>query len=101
MRVINEVVNNNREVIGYSMHCPGCDHMHIVWTNRPDAPQWKWNGSFEKPTFSPSLLLTAPYHGDPKRRRCHSFIREGRWEFLSDCTHNMAGKTVNMVEEPE
>jgi len=101
MPVINEVVNNDRETIGYSMHCPGCDHMHIVWTNRPGAPRWTFNGDRERPTFSPSLLLTASDHEDPKRHLCHSFIRGGQWQFLNDCTHDLAGKTVDMVEEPE
>jgi hypothetical protein len=26
--------------------------------------------------------------------RCHSFVRAGMIEFLSDCTHELAGKTV-------
>lgn len=101
MAVINEVVNNNRETIGYSMHCPGCDDMHIIWTDRPGAPRWTWNGDWDRPSFSPSLLVTAPGHADIRRQRCHSFIRNGQWQFLSDCTHDLAGQTVDMVEEPE
>ena len=29
----------------------------------------------------------APY----KCERCHSFVREGQIQFLTDCTHNLAG----------
>lgn len=25
---------------------------------------------------------------------CHSFVRDGRIEFLGDCTHELAGKSV-------
>lgn len=32
---------------------------------------------------------------------CHSFLREGRWEFLSDSGHHLAGQTVDMVPLPE
>jgi hypothetical protein len=28
--------------------------------------------------------------------RCHTFVKNGQIEFLSDCTHELAGKTVNM-----
>lgn len=27
---------------------------------------------------------------------CHSFVRNGKIEFLSDCTHELAGKTVEL-----
>lgn len=27
---------------------------------------------------------------------CHSFVRDGQIEFLSDCTHALAGKTVSL-----
>jgi hypothetical protein len=30
-------------------------------------------------------------------RRCHLFIRDGALQFLSDCTHKLAGQTVDMV----
>lgn len=29
-----------------------------------------------------------------KCRRCHSFVRAGNIEFLADCSHELAGKTV-------
>ena len=29
---------------------------------------------------------------------CHSFIRDGFIEYLSDCTHSLAGKTVELKE---
>jgi hypothetical protein len=28
--------------------------------------------------------------------RCHIFVRDGKIQFLNDCTHELAGKTVPM-----
>lgn len=56
---------------------------------------WSWNGDFEKPTVSPSILLTNV------AARSHLFIRDGKLQYLSDCTHELAGKTVDMVDFPE
>lgn len=44
-------------------------------------------------------------HGTPHTRaepfgHCHSFLRAGRWEFLSDSAHALAGQTVDMVPLP-
>jgi hypothetical protein len=46
----------------------------------------------EAPTFEPSILV------EGARSRCHSFVREGRIKFLSDCTHELAGQTVDLPE---
>lgn len=45
----------------------------------------------------PSILV----QGGPDDARCHSFLREGVWEFLSDSTHELAGQSVPMVPLPE
>lgn len=37
---------------------------------------------------------------DPAWGDCHSFLRAGRWEFLSDSAHQLAGQTVDMVPLP-
>jgi len=29
---------------------------------------------------------------------CHSFVTDGRIQFLGDCTHNLAGQTVDLPE---
>ncbi len=77
----------------YYFHCPGCDDLH-----GPDAT-WTWNGSIESPTLTPSVLVT---YKDPDGAgdvtRCHSYIANGRIQFLSDCTHKLAGQTVDMVD---
>lgn len=74
--------------------CPGCKCGHQVPV--PPHPQaWEWNGSLENPTVTPSILITYGDHTPPDRVAvCHSFVREGRIQFLGDCTHEFAGYTV-------
>lgn len=72
--------------------CPGCNRVHPF-----TVPRWNWNGSMDKPTFSPSLLCD----GFTVERRCHSFVREGKIEYLSDCWHELKGKTVEIPDWKE
>lgn len=80
--------------------CPGCKCLHnfsVKKSNRAGA-QWTWNGNEEKPTFSPSLVGK---NLNGKGTNCHSFLRDGVWEFLNDCTHEFAGKKVPLPDLPE
>ena len=99
--------------------CPGCDSAHMI----SDAPgRWTFNGDFDRPTFSPSVLVTTGHHvpdfgsrnrnscwctydaehsGEPsgfKCARCHSFVRDGQIQFLGDSTHALAGRTVDIPD---
>lgn len=90
--------------------CPGCDQAH-----GPHVPEWGFNGDFDKPTFTPSLLvyshktlindelegdaLTAP-ENITETPRCHSFVTDGQIQFLDDCTHSLRGQTVKLPEWP-
>lgn len=81
--------------------CPGCKEAHGVWVdgavNDLTGAQWDWNHDLAAPTISPSILVIAD-RSRPDAHRCHSFVREGRIEFLSDCTHELAGKTVPLSQ---
>jgi hypothetical protein len=88
-------------------NCPGCGHRHFIndsETKIQNVPVWGFNGDFEKPTITPSILtrsyrkneITGNY--DIEIDRCHSFIREGNIEFLSDCQHSLASQTVELPE---
>jgi len=83
--------------------CPGCNEAHALRVNT-QAPYsgWTWNNDLESPTFKPSLKCTVNCK-DPDRpnRVCHSFITDGKIQFLSDCTHDLAGKTVSLPELPD
>lgn len=84
-KVISE--NDNGQLIFY---CPACKFSHAF------DSRWTFNGDFEKPTFSPSLLVKYPWGDPPKNMVCHSFITEGKISYLDDCTHEFAGKTIDM-----
>lgn len=73
--------------------CPGCEMPHGPQVS---GGRWSWNGDREKPTLSPSLLVTCAGDGS----RCHSFIRDGKIQFLGDCTHMLKGQTVEIPEWP-
>lgn len=78
--------------------CPGCDGVHQV-TVAPHPHPWGFNGDGDKPTFTPSVFVNAPgQHHNPGRPSCHSFVTDGRIQFLGDCTHSLAGQTVDLPD---
>ena len=76
----------------YVFHCPGCGCGHPFEVNAPDDKGWTWNGSMDKPTFTPSLLV----NGFDEKRRCHSFVTDGKIQFLNDCFHSLREQTVEI-----
>jgi hypothetical protein len=81
--------------------CPGCDDLHCASVEGTAQPQWDWNGDTERPTISPSILVRYPTPEPHPNNVCHSFVRDGRWEFLTDSTHHLAGQTVDVVPIPD
>jgi hypothetical protein len=99
--------------------CPGCGTHHQCTVGGVSAV-WQWNESLERPTLSPSVLVRTghywPAHKgdcwcDYNRNHpdapapfectvCHSFVTDGRIQFLGDCTHKLAGQTVDLPEVP-
>tara|TARA_B100000614_G_scaffold262909_1_gene300599 strand:+ start:131873 stop:132172 length:300 start_codon:yes stop_codon:yes gene_type:complete len=73
--------------------CPGCGHHHSIVLGR-----WTFNNNFRKPTFEPSVLVRSTFGPERVDRRCHSFVKKGKIQYLSDCTHKLAGKTVDLPE---
>ena len=93
------------------MQCPGCDDHHGIEVS---AGGWTWDGNLEAPTVSPSIKVEAVqwdpsfsfhrpnHHVAPGERTCcHSFVKQGQWQFLGDCTHVLAGQTVPLPPLPE
>lgn len=102
--------------------CPACETVHGI---RHGPNGWQWNGSADAPTFSPSVLVrrirpTAKgradlaawqdagcpptNHPEPFEHEpvvCHSFVADGLIQFLGDCTHALAGKTVSLGTLPD
>lgn len=118
----------DREGNGLTFWCPGCKGAHGIQHGTGPGPRWGWNGDVNKPTFTPSVLVQTT--GAPDGRdlmtpaeedeydaiykaggtaavfasrfgiRCHSFVVDGRIQFLSDCTHALAGQTVDLPAWP-
>jgi len=68
-----------------SFHCPACGYRHFV------DDRWEFNDDYDNPTFKPSVLVTG-------ENRCHSFVTDGKIRYLNDCSHELAGQTVELPE---
>jgi len=103
---------------GLSFYCPGCKFTHTV--NYHPGNQWQFNGDFKKPTLTPSILVTGtkltaegyrqyeewiakgcpmlqePFSSEPNV--CHSFVTDGQIQYLGDCSHDLAGQTIELPE---
>lgn len=94
--------------------CPGCKTGHQVRVDPAFGPVWGFNGNGDAPTFTPSVLcsgtepITDEEHArimggekvTPRPKICHSFVTDGRIQFLGDCTHALAGQTVDLPNQP-
>jgi Zn finger protein HypA/HybF involved in hydrogenase expression len=90
--------------------CPGCQEYHTP------TEGWSFNGDVERPTFTPSILVRSGHYmegheGDCwctynakhldnpssfKCHRCHSYVTDGKIQYLGDCSHALAGQTVEL-----
>ena len=97
--------------------CPGCKEMHQVMVGDGPGPRWGFNGDYDRPTFTPSVLVKSGHYcsgqegkdcwctfeerlGRPAPTKCsvcHSFVRDGQIQFLGDCTHDLANQTVPLA----
>ena len=105
MKRITHVPTHDGAHYGYSFVCPGCQDAHTIPTI-PYANGWDFDGDEERPTFSPSILVYphATFREDGtvgETFRCHSLVRAGQIQFLNDCTHALAGQTVDLADVPE
>ncbi len=89
--------------------CPGCKSGHEIAVTKTNASRasWTFNGDANRPTFSPSINLKintpdmgAHYQPDIASTVCHHFIRDGKIQFLGDCTHALRGQTVDLPDIP-
>lgn len=89
-------------LMGYAIFCPACGHGHIFNIARDgySGPDWEFNGNFEKPTFKPSMLVFVTLDNGKRKTLCHSFVTNGRIQFLDDCAHAMKGQTVDLAPFP-
>ncbi|HLK55674.1 MAG TPA: DUF6527 family protein [Chthonomonadaceae bacterium] len=82
------------------IRCPVTGMMRI-----PRDGRWKFNGNYERPTFKPSINETSGKEGqtleelraDPNPDRNHVVIEDGKIQYCNDCTHALAGQTVEIA----
>ena len=98
-------IHNNGEVY-YLIECEGCKHGHVY------DSRWTFNGDVDNPTFTPSYLSKykhpkgydndnpAPkgWTGEKVEEVCHSFVTNGKIQYLSGCTHQYAGQTLDLPD---
>ena len=90
-KVTHIISDKDGTIVGYKIMCPACK-----WTHLFDK-RWSFNGRFDKPTFKPSMLVNKD-SSNKAVPKCHSYVTDGEIQFLSDCTHDMKGKTVELEE---
>jgi hypothetical protein len=93
---LKPVWSNTGQVMGFSFFCPGCDHPHVFYTAGPVV--WAFDNNRDAPTFAPSLRNTCDNHPDPKQRNCHLNLTAGKLHFHGDCTHDLAGRIVDLPD---
>lgn len=89
---------DNKLIEGYyGFECPGCKHDHFINVN-PKVMNlvWDFDFNFKNPTVSPSILNKGNYKDT--QTICHLFIKNGRIEYLNDCTHHLSGRTIDMID---
>lgn len=76
------------QVNQWQYYCPGCG-----WTHAVGPEIHSFNGDFENPTFSPSVVINFS-----PGQRCHHFVQNGKINYCTDCDHALKGKEgVEMV----
>lgn len=103
--VLRHVDDHGKKYDHLMFVCPGCvaggpegyAGVHALPVNVTEdigKPSWTWDGNLETPTLSPSILSQGYC-------RCHSFLRNGVFEFLDDCDHPLAGQKVPIPDLPK
>ncbi len=118
------VVCKPEEATHLTLNFPGPQQQNtfpvMLHGTRAGTGNWTWNGSTDKPTLKPSVLVTSGHYvsfhksGDkcwctynqehPLKPapcccfRCHSWVSDGKVQFLSDSTHEHANKTLDLLE---
>lgn len=110
MKTALHTVNDHGVVyIALMFVCPGCkvsgrkgyEGLHMLPVNSPhiEKPSWDWDCNLEFPTLSPSILTRGGALGP--NGICHSFLKNGVFQFLDDSTHSLSGKHVALPDLPK
>lgn len=113
-----------------SFWCEGCESHHGVHVTGEHQHKWGWNGSYDRPTFTPSVLVRSghylfgtewmpdkvvgrdscwcTYNRDHPNEPapfectvCHSFVTDGSIQYLNDCTHKLSGQKLQLRNQED
>lgn len=80
----------------YSFICLGCNMQHTF------NDKWAFDHNFDSPTISPSILVKGTRFDEETDNSvsclCHSFIKNGKIQYLNDCEHKLAGQTIELPD---
>ena len=85
-------------------YCPGCKGYHYIHTKEKNSSgaMWAFNGLMDSPTFSPSIHIHyTDYETQEHKTICHSFVRDGQIQYLTDCRHDLKGQTIDLPDLDE
>lgn len=94
-QMLHKASNEEGTDVRLFFFCPGCKSYHAFRIKGESGPVWSWNGLMDNPTFSPSLLV---YGNTLDELRCHSFVKDGKIQFLNDCHHDLKNQTIPIPE---
>ncbi len=99
MSKVSRVTNKDGSTYGWMFRCPGCKsaYEYSVGLHCADH-RWTFNGDEDKPTFTPSILSRSKVGDELKEHVCHIFVTDGKIQYLSDCTHSLAGQTIKVPD---
>lgn len=112
--MVRHVIDGDDRYDHILVWCPGCQYSdpsdgHMrgglhglpVTGDGSKRATWRWNGDLVNVTLEPSILTKTKRGEQQAEFVCHSFLRNGQWQFLGDCTHALANQTVAMLPLPD
>ena len=91
MPKLKEVRDTSGEFHAFKFFCPACRTDHVL-------RDLKFNGDHRKPSFTPSVCVRTWDENYLVLSICHSYVIDGRIHYLYDCSHEMAGKVVELPD---
>jgi len=94
---------SNGAPAGYWHWCPACEALHGISVQQKNnsGAVWRFDGNFDRPTFSPSIRCFATEEDGSLTILCHYFINSGMIQFCGDNPHELNGQTVPLPDIPE
>lgn len=81
--------------------CTACQEFHSIHTKIPDVNGTIYNitGTLQQPTITPLVVRVIEKFNKSKHSAdhiCNGVVTEGQIRYLENCTHTLAGKSVEL-----